>query len=85
MPDSDTDEPTPLTPEEAFAVLGNEIRVDILRALWEAGEPLAYSELQERIGVCDSGRFNYHLRKLVGVDRRGRVRSRYAHSRRANP
>ncbi|WP_435359754.1 winged helix-turn-helix domain-containing protein [Haloarchaeobius sp. DFWS5] len=52
---------------EAFALLGNETRVAILRELWEAmGDgPLTFSELRERVGMRDSGQFNYHLHKLT--------------------
>lgn len=32
-------EPTRLSPDDAFALLGNETRFDILRALWEATDP----------------------------------------------
>lgn len=54
-------------PEAAFAVLADETRVAILRTLWETEEtPLSFSALRERVGVTDSGRFNYHLDKLVG-------------------
>lgn len=55
-----------LTPDEAFAALGNETRVNILQALWEADGSLAYSALKESVGVRNSGQFNYHLSKLVG-------------------
>lgn len=77
METSDADEGTGegLTPDEAFASLGNERRVDILRAMWDAIESstvdewtptrLSYSELQELTDVRDSGQFNYHLSKLV--------------------
>lgn len=64
---------------EAFTVLGNETRLAILLALWEAYEPFAadptdyakgnevpFSELRERVGMRDPGQFNYHLDKLVG-------------------
>lgn len=55
---------------EAFDLLANEIRLDILRTLGEAmagdGEtPISFSELQRRVGVEDNGRFNYHLSQLV--------------------
>lgn len=50
---------------EAFDVLGNEIRTAILLALLDAS-PLTFSELRERVGVADSGRFNYHLDRLTG-------------------
>lgn len=55
-----------LTPDDAFAVLGNETRMDILQTLAGADEPLSFSELRDRVGVSDSGQFNYHLDKLVG-------------------
>lgn len=63
-----------ISPEDAFAILGNDIRLDILRVLWEAtasdGEthtPTAksYSELLEGVGLRDSGKFNYHLTNLT--------------------
>jgi DNA-binding transcriptional ArsR family regulator len=55
---------------DAFAALGDETRVAILEAFVEArrGDPqdpaLSFSEVRERAGVEDSGRFNYHLGKL---------------------
>ncbi|MBX0324154.1 helix-turn-helix domain-containing protein [Halomicroarcula sp. F13] len=65
MTDEDAAEAT-LAPDEAFAVLGDETRIGILRALGAAEEPLSFSELRERVGVDDSGQFNYHLEKVVG-------------------
>jgi DNA-binding transcriptional ArsR family regulator len=55
-----------LSPDDAFSALGNEIRVQILRELGDAGEPLAFSTLYDRIDLSDSAQFNYHLDKLVG-------------------
>lgn len=55
-----------LAPHEAFAVLGNETRLAIVLALEETDDPIAYSELKRQVGVYDSGRFNYHLEKLLG-------------------
>jgi DNA-binding transcriptional ArsR family regulator len=55
---------------DAFAALGSETRVDILQALVDARREhprdsgVSFSELRERVGVEDSGRFNYHLGKL---------------------
>lgn len=63
--DADTGDTT-LPPDEAFAVLGNETRMEILQKLAEADEPLSFSELRDRVGVSDSGQFNYHLDKLIG-------------------
>ena len=61
-----------IPPEEVFEILGNEIRMGILRALWEAYDPMStadavsFSELYEAVPVSDSGQFNYHLDKLRG-------------------
>jgi predicted nucleic acid-binding Zn-ribbon protein len=33
----------------------------------EAGDAVPFTELRERVGVPDSGKFNYHLGKLVGT------------------
>ncbi|MCU4717391.1 winged helix-turn-helix domain-containing protein [Halapricum hydrolyticum] len=60
------DETDPLSPDEAFAALGNETRVRILRVLGEAGDPLSFSALYDEMAMRDSGQFNYHLEKLVG-------------------
>ncbi|SIR52433.1 Helix-turn-helix domain-containing protein [Haladaptatus litoreus] len=56
-----------LSPEEAFSLLGNDTRIGIIQTLWEADEPLSFSELHDRVGLRDSGQFNYHLNKLVGL------------------
>lgn len=52
-------------PEDVFSLLSDDIRVDILQALWQADEPLAFSELYEAVEIGDSGQFNYHLDKLI--------------------
>lgn len=63
---------THLRPDEAFALLGNEIRVGILQVLWDAFESgtgdngLPYSTLFDRVDYDDSGNFSYHLEKLTG-------------------
>ncbi|WP_256298312.1 ArsR/SmtB family transcription factor [Haloarchaeobius salinus] len=57
---------------DAFAALGDETRVAILEAFVEArredpeNRAMTFSELRDRTGVTDSGRFNYHLGKLRG-------------------
>ncbi|ERH08552.1 MAG: hypothetical protein J07HX64_00293 [halophilic archaeon J07HX64] len=51
---------------DALAALGNEHRIRILRALAEAETPLSFSELRRRVGIDDTGRFNYHLGELCG-------------------
>lgn len=56
-----------VSPDEAFRLLGDETRVAILRAVWEAPvDGLSFSEIRNRIGTPDSGQFNYHLGKLKG-------------------
>jgi hypothetical protein len=54
------------SPEAAFGLLSNDLRVRILQALSEAGEPIAFSRLRKAVDERDSGKFNYHLGKLVG-------------------
>ena len=65
MPDDDR-----TTPAAAFELVGDEVRAGIVGALQDAyreGErSLGYADLQRRVGVEDSGRFNYHLTKLLG-------------------
>lgn len=53
-------------PDEAFGILGNKTRVQILRRLGMADNPVAFSELRQRVGMSHSGQFNYHLDELVG-------------------
>ncbi|OIB58587.1 transcriptional regulator [Natrialba sp. SSL1] len=56
-----------LDPADAFALVGNEVRLSILEALWAAEEsPVSFSELRREVGMRDSAQFNYHLQKLVG-------------------
>lgn len=63
--ESELSEPTALAPDEAFAVVGNETRVQILRTLGEAETPLSFTELRDRIGLRQGGQFNYHLDRLL--------------------
>lgn len=51
--------------EAAFSLLADETRLDILRQLYAADNALSFSELRERVGIRDSGQFNYHLGKLT--------------------
>lgn len=55
---------------DAFEAVGNEYRVEILRSMMTAYQnnetPISFSDLMESIGLRDSGKFNYHLQKLVG-------------------
>jgi hypothetical protein len=59
--------------EETFGLVANDIRLDILRTLWDLytddpapePEPVQFSTLRERVGVRDPGQFHYHLDELV--------------------
>lgn len=66
MTDGEEKAETTLSPDDAFALLGSETRVEILRALGDAGDPLPFSDLYDSVDVRDSGQFNYHLEKLAG-------------------
>lgn len=59
-------ESTTLSPDEAFDVLGDDTRLEILQVLGAADGPLAFSEVFDRIEYNDSSNFTYHLDKLVG-------------------
>jgi hypothetical protein len=52
------------SPTDPLEVLGNELRMSMLRELAEADRPLSFSELRKRVDVRDSGKFNYHLTRL---------------------
>ena len=66
-----------LSPNEAFAILGNEIRLEIIRVLWRAdaaheyddgsdtANTMSYSGLQDEVDIDDNGKFNYHLSQLA--------------------
>lgn len=53
------------------SLLADETRIRILRELYaarpsdEARDGLQFSTLRRRVGVADSGRFNYHLDQLT--------------------
>lgn len=64
-PDAD-DDADRLSPAAAFGILGNDTRIAILRALWEAPEPQSYAELRRTVAPDDTGNFNYHVDKVAG-------------------
>lgn len=61
---------------ESLELLGNQTRMEIIVALWDAIEKvgarvdsddgLSFSELYDCVSVSDSGQFSYHLDKLTG-------------------
>lgn len=53
-----------LSPAEAFTLLGQELRLDILRVLFEADGPVAFSTIAAELGVRDSGHVYYHIDAL---------------------
>lgn len=55
-----------VSPSDAFGLLANETRIQILQALWNRKEQaVSFSELHATIGI-DKGNFNYHLSQLEG-------------------
>lgn len=73
MAQNGVDETDGSPPEDAFALVGNGIRADILRAFGDArveereAPELTFSEVRARTDVdIDSSQFNYHLQQLVG-------------------
>lgn len=64
--DGDSNTSTAVPPETAFSMLTDELRIEIIRALGHTpGYTASFSMLQERVGIADSGLFNYHLQKLT--------------------
>jgi DNA-binding transcriptional ArsR family regulator len=65
MTTDDTSAPG-ISPDKAFALVADETRLEILRTLAEAGEPLAFSTLFECSEYDTRSNFSYHLDKLDG-------------------
>ncbi|WP_251341580.1 winged helix-turn-helix domain-containing protein [Haloplanus halophilus] len=66
-----TDDSDGLRPDDAFTLLADRTRIKIIRALGDASTPgvpetLTFSELRRRADIAGSGRFNYHLKQLLG-------------------
>jgi hypothetical protein len=55
---------TGIAPDEAFQILGNETRMAILQTLGDAGEPLPFSTLYDRVDYDTTANFSYHLDQL---------------------
>jgi len=55
-----------LSPDEAFGLVADETRLEILRTLSESDGPLSFSTLFERSEYGSSSNFSYHLDKLEG-------------------
>ncbi len=55
---------------EAFKLLSDGTRLELLQALWEVHdpenrEPMRFSDLREQVSIDDSGQVHYHLDKLT--------------------
>lgn len=64
----------PLSLDDALTIIGERTRANIIIELGQARttdptvpNTLGFSGLMKRVGIEDSGRFNYHLNKLVGT------------------
>lgn len=55
-----------LSPDKAFAALGNETRTEILRTLGESDGGVSFTDLRKRVGLSPGSEFNYHLEQLTG-------------------
>ncbi|MFW6152937.1 MAG: winged helix-turn-helix domain-containing protein [Halobacteriota archaeon] len=67
MPSVCADDDDDAEPPDLFDLLSDATRRRIIEELYVASEPtLRFSELTRRVGVRDSGRFNYHLSRLRG-------------------
>lgn len=64
--DSESTVSAGVPPEEAFSILGDNARLEILRTLAEVDGPVGYSELFDNIEYDDLSNFHYHLDQLVG-------------------
>jgi hypothetical protein len=63
-------EPDAASRKEAFQLLSDETRLEILAALWEAHDPMdpspmRFADLRERVTADDPGGIYYHLDKLT--------------------
>ena len=66
-----------VTEEQLFKLLGNDIRMSVLQALWgtfefeayitQSREPVSFTDLRKRAEYDGSGNFGYHLEQLVDV------------------
>lgn len=64
------DAPGELAPSEAFQLLANDVRVEVLLHLYRAERgdagPRSFATIQDLVGSDSSARFAYHLRQLDG-------------------
>jgi hypothetical protein len=69
-PDVEREDAEP-SPSEAFGILANEVRIAVIRELFEAerngDDSRSFSELQSAANADSSAGFAYHLRQLDGT------------------
>ncbi len=66
----DTSRPDMAATNEAFKLLSDETRLELLEALWEGTDPvdsspMRFTDLRERVSADDPGQIHYHLDKLT--------------------
>lgn len=66
----DEGEPDASIQKEAFQLLSDETRLELLQALWESHDPsnatpMRFADLRERVSADDPGGIYYHLDKLT--------------------
>lgn len=68
MPVEDRSDARDAYVRDAFQLLADETRLDIIEYLRHARTcPVSYADIKNEIGIHDSGRLNYHLDKLTGT------------------
>ncbi|MFB6120503.1 MAG: ArsR family transcriptional regulator [Halobacteriaceae archaeon] len=56
----------PAALDDVLSLIANETRLEILRQMWDAyPDTLSFSTLRSRVGMRDSGTFNYHVDRLT--------------------
>ena len=66
----DTSRPDMAAKNDAFKLLSDRTRLELLEALWEAHDPtdpspMRFADLRERVSADDPGQIHYHLDKLT--------------------
>lgn len=63
---TDSDKGRAVDPADAFSLLGDETRLEIVAALQDASPdtPVQFSTLYDRVDLRDTAQFNYHLKRL---------------------
>jgi len=67
---NNSNQPDAAAADEAFKLLSDGTRLELLQALWEAHdpenpEPVRFADLRERVSIGDSGQVHYHLDRLT--------------------